>query len=161
VNITSPIKSDWIPGAAAGAVARISDRIIDCPVRVIVIAVDFGCPAAPVALTIENRTAIRIDLANECSVFNIAAICVASRFRLTVRFTRDLPNSRPSIYRAEILLVSLPTMIQMAEYNKSVSFNRLNCLDIRRSEPATAILPAHRGIAPASPANPEGTPKLR
>jgi hypothetical protein len=36
-------------------------------------------------------------------------------------------------------------MIQMAEYNKSVSFNFLNCLDIRRSEPATAILLVYRG----------------
>jgi hypothetical protein len=52
-------------------------------------------------------------------------------------------------------------MIQMAEYNKSVSFNRLNCLDIRRNEPATAILLVHRGIAPGSRATRNLAPKDR
>jgi hypothetical protein len=67
---------------------------------------------------------------------------------MTVRCTRDLPH--PSSYPVEILLVWLPAIIQVAEYNKSMSFNCLNCLDIRRSEPATVVLLVHRGNAPGS-----------
>src|ERR1700674_1729589 len=76
VNITSPLSSPWITGTAAGAVARISDRIIDCPARVIVIAVDCARGAAPVAHTIAHRTARHVVLANNGAVFNIVAICV-------------------------------------------------------------------------------------
>src|SRR5258707_12277606 len=34
VNTTSPFSSDLMTGTAAGTWARISDRIIDCPVKV-------------------------------------------------------------------------------------------------------------------------------
>jgi len=41
---------------AAGAVARISDRIIDCPVKVIVIGASRGRCAEPIVHGIANRT---------------------------------------------------------------------------------------------------------
>src|SRR5712691_4169825 len=76
VNTTSPFKSPWITGTAAGAVARISDRIIDCPAKVIVIAADCARGAAPIAHTIAHKTARHVVLANNRAVFNIDAICV-------------------------------------------------------------------------------------
>src|SRR5713101_7455649 len=76
VNTTSPLSSPWITGTAVGAVARISDRIIDCPAKVIVIAVDCAGGAAPVAHTIVHKTARHVVLANNGAVFNIVAICV-------------------------------------------------------------------------------------
>src|ERR1700751_2881679 len=54
VNTTSPFNKPWITGTAAGAVARISDRIIDWPAKVIVIAVEAGVWAAAIQ-TIANR----------------------------------------------------------------------------------------------------------
>src|ERR1700687_176432 len=56
VNTTSPFSNPWITGTDAGEVARISERIIDCPVKVIVITVDSGGGAAHIAHAIANRT---------------------------------------------------------------------------------------------------------
>jgi hypothetical protein len=90
VNITSPFSSPWITGTAAGAVALISDRIIDCPAKVIVISVDCDHTAALVAHTIANRTARRADLANNRPVFDFVAICVALSFSFDRLMIRDL-----------------------------------------------------------------------
>jgi hypothetical protein len=57
-----------------------SDRIIDCPANVIVIAADCGLTAALIAHTIANRIAGRTDLANNQPVWNIVAICVVLAF---------------------------------------------------------------------------------
>src|ERR1700722_15985113 len=57
VNTTSPFSSPWIADIAAGAVARMSDRIMDCPANVIVIAAGRGACAEPIAHTTPNRTA--------------------------------------------------------------------------------------------------------
>ena len=43
--------------SAAGAVARMSDRIIDCPAKVIVIWAEFGLCATVIAPAIASRTA--------------------------------------------------------------------------------------------------------
>src|ERR1700686_388299 len=80
VNTTSPLSSPWITGTAAGAVARISDRIIDCPAKVIVIGVDCARGAAPVAHTTAHRTARHAVPANNGAVFNIVAISVDLAF---------------------------------------------------------------------------------
>src|SRR5208282_6145765 len=75
VNTTSPFSNPWITGTAAGAVARISDRIIDCPAKVIVIRADCGSCAEPIMHTIANRAARHAALAKNRPVFNIVAIC--------------------------------------------------------------------------------------
>src|ERR1700680_2015147 len=87
VNTTSPCSSPWITGTAAGAVARISDRIIDCPAKVIVIVADCGRAAAPIANKIADSKVRHIALANNRPVFNIVAICMPSCLR--VRGTRN------------------------------------------------------------------------
>src|SRR5271169_5276041 len=63
VNTTSPFSKLWMTGTAAGAVARISDRIIDCPAKVIVIGADGGRCAEPEVQTIASTTARHPDLA--------------------------------------------------------------------------------------------------
>src|ERR1700674_244796 len=80
VNTTSPFSSPWITGTSAGAVARISDRIIDCPAKVIVIGADCGHTAAPIAHTIANRTVRHDTLASNRSAFNVVFIRVALAF---------------------------------------------------------------------------------
>src|SRR6266851_10382176 len=80
VNITSPLSSPWITGTAAGAVARISDRIIDCPAKVIVIALDCGHAAAPTAHSIVNRTARHAAFADHRPAFNIVDISIDLEF---------------------------------------------------------------------------------
>src|SRR5205823_14828448 len=57
VKITSPSSSPLIAGTAAGFVARRSERIIDCPVRTIVIAVGCADMAMPAAHTPASRNA--------------------------------------------------------------------------------------------------------
>src|ERR1019366_8684789 len=80
VNTTSPLSRPWITGTAAGVVARTSDRIIDCPAKVIVIALDCGHMAAPIAHTIASGTAKHTALVNHRPVFHILGICVALAF---------------------------------------------------------------------------------
>src|SRR5580698_1586990 len=76
VNTTSPFRSPWITGTAAAEVARISDRIIDCPAKVIVIAA--GCCAAPIAHRTANRTARQAAPAQNLPVFDpVFSICVS------------------------------------------------------------------------------------
>ena len=77
VNTTSPFSSPWITGTAAGAVARISDRIIDCPAKVMVIADDCARTPAPHAHTIANGTARHAAFASNRPVFDIVVICSA------------------------------------------------------------------------------------
>ena len=48
-----------------------SDRIIDCPVKVIVIAVDWG-RAAPIAHAAASRTAKPAHPADNRALFNVA-----------------------------------------------------------------------------------------
>src|SRR6185295_15588603 len=76
VNTTSPFSSPWITGTAAGAVARISDRIIDCPAKVIVIRVDWGRWAEPIVHTTADRTATQAALAKNCPVINLVVMAV-------------------------------------------------------------------------------------
>src|SRR5208282_1053163 len=80
VNTTSPFSNPWITGTAAGAVARISDRIIDCPAKVIVIGADCGRCAEPTVHRIANKTARPAALVKNRPVLNIVAICVAPSF---------------------------------------------------------------------------------
>src|SRR5229473_3426420 len=80
VNMTSPLSSPWITGTAAGAVARISDRIIDCPAKVIVIALDCGHAAAPTTHSIVNRTARHAAFADQRPAFNIVGISIDLEF---------------------------------------------------------------------------------
>src|ERR1700674_5327780 len=80
VKITSPFSSPLITGTTVGAVARISERIIDCPVKVIVIGVDCAPTAAPMAHTIANRTATHASFADDRSFFDIVVICPALAF---------------------------------------------------------------------------------
>src|SRR5258708_38636597 len=49
--MTSPFKSDWIASTAVGAVERVSDRIIDCPAKVIDIVGACGLAAVTAAAT--------------------------------------------------------------------------------------------------------------
>src|SRR4029077_6031436 len=83
VKMTSPFSSPWITRTAVGAVARISDRIIDCPVKVIVIAfaVPFDCArtATPIAHRIATRSAKHAVPRNR-PIFNIVAIWVLISF---------------------------------------------------------------------------------
>jgi len=69
-----------ITGTADGAVVRISDRIIDCPVKVIVIVVDCAHTAPPIAHTIANRIAKHAALAVDRSFLDIVVICLALAF---------------------------------------------------------------------------------
>src|SRR5208283_5712405 len=62
VNTTSPFSNPWITGTAAGAVARISDRIIDCPAKVIVIGADCGRCAEPTVHRIFEDSIIHVLL---------------------------------------------------------------------------------------------------
>src|SRR5579863_7955788 len=97
VKTTSPFNSPWITGTATGAVARISDRIIDCPAKVIVMGAGCGRCAEPIIHTIANRTARHAALASIRPVFNFVAICFVLSFRLSARCTRDstqLPLSK-------------------------------------------------------------------
>src|ERR1700730_18317461 len=80
VNTTSPLSSSWITGAVAGELARISDRIIDCPVKVIVIAVDCGRGAAPIVQATANRTLWHAALAVSLPVLYVIAIWFALAF---------------------------------------------------------------------------------
>jgi hypothetical protein len=68
-----------ITGTADGAVARISDLIIDWPVKVIVIAVDCAHTAASIAHTIAHRTAKHAAFAVDRSFLDIdiVVICLA------------------------------------------------------------------------------------
>src|SRR5665213_3264339 len=70
VNTTSPLSNPWITGTAAGAVARISDRIIDWPVKVIVITGDGGGGAAVPVLTITSVAPRHAAIAKNRTVFN-------------------------------------------------------------------------------------------
>src|SRR5579864_1605113 len=100
VNTTSPFSSPWITGTAAGAVARISDRIIDCPAKVIVIGADCGRCAEPTVHRIANKTARLAALVKNRPAFNIVAISLAlslssersmqSRFYLVSTLQADL-----------------------------------------------------------------------
>src|SRR5579863_4063236 len=74
VKTTSPFSSPWITGTAAGEVARISDRIIDWPAKVIVIGLDCGHARAQIAHTIANRNAKHAARANDHPAFHIVAI---------------------------------------------------------------------------------------
>jgi hypothetical protein len=59
LKITSPLRSDRILGTAEGAVARRSDRIIACPVKVMVMTADCGHAAeAPRTARTRKMTAI-------------------------------------------------------------------------------------------------------
>jgi hypothetical protein len=78
VNTTSPFSSACITGTAAGAVARISDRIIDCPAKVIVIGASCGCCAVATVDRIANRTPRHAALVQNGPVFNVVAVCVAN-----------------------------------------------------------------------------------
>src|SRR5579862_5552405 len=71
VNTTSPLSSSLITGTAAGEVERMSDRIIDCPAKVIVIGVDCGRAEAHIMYTIAERNARRAALGNNRLAFNI------------------------------------------------------------------------------------------
>src|ERR1700730_2046336 len=100
VNTTSPLSNPWITGTAVGAVARISDRIIDCPAKVIVIGASCGRCAEPTVHRIANKTARHAALVKNRRVLNIVAICVSlsfssersmySRFRLVSILQADL-----------------------------------------------------------------------
>jgi hypothetical protein len=69
-----------------------SDRIIDCPAKVMVIGAGCGRCAEPIVHTLANRTARHAALARIRPVFNLVAILLAlslsyerwmySRFRL-------------------------------------------------------------------------------
>src|ERR1700719_572792 len=76
VNTTSPFKSPWITGTAAGAVSRVSDRIIDCPAKVIVIGAGCGRCAKPSVHTIADRTAKHTAFARIRPAFNLVVICL-------------------------------------------------------------------------------------
>src|ERR1700730_15364404 len=86
VKMTSPFSNPWITRTAVGAVARLSERIIDCPVRVIVIAFavafDWARTATPIAHRIASRSARHAVLANR-PVFNMVAIWGVISFRVT------------------------------------------------------------------------------
>ena len=72
VNTTSPFSSFWITGTAAGAVARISDRIIDWPVKVRVIEDACGFWAEPIVSASAKTTARHAAVDRNLLLFNIA-----------------------------------------------------------------------------------------
>src|ERR1700681_2280715 len=105
VNTTSPFKSPWIIGTAAGAVSRVSDRIIDCPAKVIIIGSGCGRCAEPIVHTIANRAARHAALARIRPVFNLVAICLllsANRCR-NLHYVGVFSNRQCSKQRADIL----------------------------------------------------------
>src|SRR6516162_11167355 len=57
VNTTSPLTSDVMIGTADGACARISDRIIDCPVKVILSTGGWARRTPPVLGTMTRQVA--------------------------------------------------------------------------------------------------------
>src|SRR5215471_8396442 len=73
VNTTSPFSSDWITGTAAGAVSRMSDRIMDCPVNVIVMAGEFAVWAAARVVRVVRKAARR-------AAFNVVVTWIAFRY---------------------------------------------------------------------------------
>src|SRR5215467_1091884 len=85
VNATSPFSSPRITGTEAGAVSRRSDRIIDCPVKVIVIAVEFGAWAAAIMHTITDGAPRRAATAKRLRVFNLVPTWTGGTVTILVR----------------------------------------------------------------------------
>src|SRR5579863_1825183 len=89
VNTTSPFSIPWMTGTAVGAVARMSERIIDCPTKVTVIALDCD-HAGETEPAIDKNNARHIALVSIRLVFDTVAICAAlplsSKSSMSARF---------------------------------------------------------------------------
>src|SRR5882762_2485206 len=68
VKITSPFSNGDIVAAAVGACTRKSERIMDCPVKVMLSADDCGHTATPMAKTIARHVAGSRSRPNFCIV---------------------------------------------------------------------------------------------
>src|SRR5882762_4482175 len=87
VNITSPFSNGDIVATAVGVLTRISDRIIDCPVKVMLSVGDCGHTAVPML----NTMARQVAGSRTRPHFNFVAICVllqAVRLEKTAMFGR-------------------------------------------------------------------------
>ena len=71
-------------GTAAGALSRRSDRIIDCPAKVMVMAFDWACTAAPVVHRIANRSVSRAAAAKNLASRPVQAAVSKLRLRFGV-----------------------------------------------------------------------------